>query len=339
MELDRPAHELHRFELDSILETAMRSTNAIDPEILTHLHVQLLGDFEGDLGWDIFTLKYSVKGPLATMLEQSMCKYQQLFRQLWRMKHVELVLSSRIWKEQISNAKLLRSLQPELDTTTRSLNRLTAQMVHFIHQMQYYISCEVIECLWSRMMERVRRATNLDQIFDAHTEFLIEVQVNLFMENLDIYMRMDNVLKSIFKLELWQQTFYRVCMAELQARNDMAKQIALSERKGQFGVTAEQADKRTADLKAFQFAIKRSQSDLDMMANEYELYVRQFLLLLTSSTEESTQMFGTRLDFNEYYKKRDQRLADPLTFAKLRQSLAYNTRMSVSHTNLPFSKN
>lgn len=317
----------------------MRSTNAIDPEILTHLHVQLLGDFEGDLGWDIFALKYSVKGPLATMLEQSMCKYQQLFRQLWRMKHVELVLSSRIWKEQISNAKLLRSMQSELDATTRCLNRLTAQMVHFIHQMQYYISCEVIECLWTRMMDRVRRATNLDQIFGAHTEFLQEVQDNLFMEDEDIYLRMDNVLKTIFKLELWQQAFYRLCMAELQSRQDMEKQIKISERSGQFGVTTEQVEKRAADLKTFQSAIKRSLSDLTKMANEYELYVRQFLVLLTSSTDESTQMFGTRIDFNEYYKKRDQRLNDPLTFAKLRQSLAYNTRMSVSHTTLQFVKN
>lgn len=317
----------------------MRCTNAIDPEILSHLHVQLLSDFEGDLGWDIFALKYSVKGPLATMLEQSMCKYQELFRQLWLMKHVELVLSSRIWKEQISNAKLLRTMQPELDTTTRILNRLTAQMVHFIHQMQYYISCEVIECLWSRMMDRVRRATNLDQIFGAHTEFLEEVKENLFMDNEDIYLRMNNVLKSIFKLELWQNTFYRLCMTELAARQDMEKQIKLSERKGQFGVTSEQVDKRSEDLKTFQSAIKRSKSDLEKMANEYELYVRQFLLLLTSSTEESTQMFGTRLDFNEYYKKRDQRLADPLTFAKLRQSIAYNTRMRVSHTSLSFVKN
>lgn len=255
------------------------------------------------------------------------------------MKHVELVLSSRIWKEQISNAKLLRPLQPELDHTTRSLNRLSAQMVHFIQQMQYYISCEVIECLWSRMMERVRSATDLDTIFCAHTDFLNQVQVNLFMENDDLYMRMDNVLKSIFKLELWQQTFYRLCMTELQARQDLEANIRLSERKGQFGVTSEQLALRKSERDAFAFALKRSHKELEKMAAEYELHVRQFLLLLTSSTEESTQMFGTRLDFNEYYKKRDQRLADPMTFAKLRQSLAYNTRMSSSHTTLQFAKN
>lgn len=36
-----------------------------------------------------------------------MCKYQLLFKPLWRMKHFEFVLSSKIWKEQMSNAKVI----------------------------------------------------------------------------------------------------------------------------------------------------------------------------------------------------------------------------------------
>lgn len=61
---------------------------------------------KGDMGWDVFVLRYTVRGPLSTMLEPSMSKYITLFKPLWRMKHLELVLSSKIWKEQISNAKV-----------------------------------------------------------------------------------------------------------------------------------------------------------------------------------------------------------------------------------------
>lgn len=90
------------------MDAAIRSTNAQydDPEILNHLDVRLMNNFEGDTGWDIFTLQYTVRGPLSTMLEPSMAKYLQLFRHLWRIKHLEYVLSSKIWREQICNAKV-----------------------------------------------------------------------------------------------------------------------------------------------------------------------------------------------------------------------------------------
>lgn len=65
-----------------------------------------MNSFDGDSGWDVFTLQYTVRGPLSTMLELSMAKYLQLFKHLWRLKHLEYVLSAKIWKDQKSNAKV-----------------------------------------------------------------------------------------------------------------------------------------------------------------------------------------------------------------------------------------
>lgn len=90
------------------MDAAIRSTNAQydDPEILNHLDVRLATPCDGDIGWDILSLQYTVRGPLATMLEPSMSIYQVLFKPLWRMKHMEFVLSSKIWKDQKCNAKV-----------------------------------------------------------------------------------------------------------------------------------------------------------------------------------------------------------------------------------------
>lgn len=60
----------------------------------------------GDYGWDIFTLMFTVRGPLATMLEPSTKTCKTIFKPLWQMKHLEYVLSSKIWKDQICNAKV-----------------------------------------------------------------------------------------------------------------------------------------------------------------------------------------------------------------------------------------
>lgn len=94
------------------MDAAIRSTNAQydDPEILNHLDVRLLNPFDGDTGWDIISLQYTVRGPLATMLEPSMHNYQILFRPLWRMKHMEFLLSSKIWRDQMCNVKVSSDL-------------------------------------------------------------------------------------------------------------------------------------------------------------------------------------------------------------------------------------
>lgn len=128
--MDRPCKELHIYELNSILDAAIRSTTAKhdDPEITNQLTVSMLNDFHSeclnsvglfvlliylspiafsaDRGWDVFTLHYTVRGPLSTMLEPSMIKYHMLFKRLWALKHVEYVVCSKIWKDMICHAKV-----------------------------------------------------------------------------------------------------------------------------------------------------------------------------------------------------------------------------------------
>lgn len=333
-ELDRPAKELHQYELATILDTAIRATNAQydDPEVIGQLEVRLLRDYEDDLGWDTFTLRYSVQGPLATMLEQSMPKYQQLFKPLWRMKHLELVLSAKVWREQIHGEKMLRPLmRRELAATSKRLHLVTHQMVHFIHQMLYYILFEVIECQWTEMLAGVRRARTLDDIFAAHDRFLRQVRRDAFLENDDeIYLRMSSVFNAIAKLEGWQDEYYGLCFEELGERKKLAEEVKRSKKKGEFGVTAERMAVREAECKAFGFSLQQMHADLDKIGVDYEMCVRKFLLLLARSADTNIQLFGTRLDFNEYYKKRDGQLDVPLTFAQLRQSALYTSKNSMS---------
>ncbi|KAK2118713.1 Gamma-tubulin complex component 3 [Saguinus oedipus] len=49
---------------------------------------------------------------------------------------------------------------------------LASEMVHFIHQMQYYITFEVLECSWDELWNKVQQAQDLDHIIAAHEVFL-----------------------------------------------------------------------------------------------------------------------------------------------------------------------
>lgn len=126
------------------MDAAIRSTNAQydDPEILNHLDVRLMSPCDGDIGWDILSLQYTVRGPLATMLEPSMRIYQVLFKPLWRMKHMEFVLSSKIWKDQKCNSKVrtIKDLFVSVQKKVRAKENVFSNFI--FDQKQKIKSCE-----------------------------------------------------------------------------------------------------------------------------------------------------------------------------------------------------
>lgn len=68
-ELRKPASEINSHNLTSILDSAIRSTNAQyeDASILRRLDVRLLEQCPGDTGWDIFSMDYNMEGPIGTV--------------------------------------------------------------------------------------------------------------------------------------------------------------------------------------------------------------------------------------------------------------------------------
>lgn len=182
------------------MAASVRTTSQFDdPEILQNLDVKLIFPLSGDKGWDIFTLKYTVEGPLATILERSMVRYQELFKPLWRAKQVEFVLSN-IYKEKMLNSKLLRNLEKTLNPVTYRLHLYTSEMIHFINQIQYYILVEVIECSWSTFNQRVLEAQALDDILEAHMQFLETVKCGIYLNNgtsKNLYLNLQVVYDSI----------------------------------------------------------------------------------------------------------------------------------------------
>lgn len=51
------------------LDAALRATSAAtdDPDILKRVDVRLQRTMDGDRGWDVFSLQYHIKGPMAAV--------------------------------------------------------------------------------------------------------------------------------------------------------------------------------------------------------------------------------------------------------------------------------
>lgn len=222
-------------------------------------------------------------------------------------------------------------MEKELNPVFHRLYLYTSQMIHFIHQIQYYILFEVVECSWTKLLDKVQKATALDDILEAHNEFLYDVKIGAFLEdNGLIHGSLENVFTASIKLEAWQDRFYENCLNELNARRKFNAQIKTSDKAGTYGITAESRLERDQSHKLFEMFACEAKKQLEKIGTDYEYAVRQFLLLLASlQNQPDILQFGIRLDFNEYYKNRDQRLSAPLTFEHMRMSTMHRSSVGM----------
>ncbi|KAB1267567.1 Gamma-tubulin complex component 3, partial [Camelus dromedarius] len=322
-ELVRPATTLYQHNLTGILETAVRATNAQfdSPEILKRLDVRLLEVSPGDTGWDVFSLDYHVDGPIATVFtRECMSHYLRVFNFLWRAKRLEYILTD-IRKGHMCNARLLRGMPvtrgrgagvgvPEFSGVLHHCHILASEMVHFIHQMQYYITFEVLECSWDELWNKVQRAQDLDHIIAAHEVFLDTIisRCLLDADSRALLNQLRAVFDQIIELQSTQDAIYRAALEELQRRLQFEERKKQREVEGQWGVTAAEEEQEAQRTREFQESIPKMCSQLRILTHFYQGIVQQFLVLLTTSSDESLRFLSFRLDFNEHYRAREPRL-------------------------------
>ncbi|KAA8579819.1 hypothetical protein FQN60_006912 [Etheostoma spectabile] len=288
-ELVRPATTLYQHNLTGILETAVRATNAQydNAEILKRLDVRLLEV--------VFT-------------RECMGHYLRVFNFLWRAKRMEYTLTD-IWKGQMCNAKLLKTM-PELSGVLHQCHILASEMVHFIHQMQYYITFEVLECSWDELWNRVQQAQDLDHIIAAHDMFLDSIISRCLLDNnsRSLLTQLRAIFDQIIEFQSAQDSLYRSALEELALRLQFEEKKQQREDEGKWGVTAEQVAEEKKRIQEFQDTIPKMRSQLRILTHFYQSIVQQFLVLLMTSTDESLRFLSFRLDFNEHYRAREPRL-------------------------------
>uniref|UniRef100_A0A4X2KD37 Uncharacterized protein n=1 Tax=Vombatus ursinus TaxID=29139 RepID=A0A4X2KD37_VOMUR len=287
-ELVRPATTLYQHNLTGILETAVRATNAQfdSPEILKRLDVRLL---------EVFT-------------RECMSHYLRVFNFLWRAKRMEYILTD-IRKGHMCNAKLLKNM-PEFSGVLHQCHILASEMVHFIHQMQYYITFEVLECSWDELWNKVQQAQDLDHIIAAHEVFLDTVISRCLLDSDSrvLLNQLRAVFDQIIELQNAQDAIYRAALEELQRRLQFEEKKKQNEIEGQWGITAAEEEEEAKRIREFEESIPKMCSQLRILTHFYQGIVQQFLVLLTTSSDESLRFLSFRLDFNEHYKAREPRL-------------------------------
>ena len=146
--LSKPAQQLHRHHLVSLVEAAVRASHSSPTEaeptlLLRHLDVSLNKGPKAT-GWDAFALDYRVGAPCDTIFSTSaLASYRRLFTFLWQLKRVEHSLTA-VWRKHCTASRLLSTLHR--DPTRHGCYVLRNEMVHLIYNLQYYLMFEVNEC-------------------------------------------------------------------------------------------------------------------------------------------------------------------------------------------------
>jgi gamma-tubulin complex component 3 len=308
-DLAKPAELLYVHNLTSTLEGAIRATNAqFDPsDMLKRLDVRLLDISPGDSGWDVFSLDYHVDGPISTVFTpETMLQYLRIFNFLWRAKRMEFTLA-RLWRDQMANFKPLQEIN-EFRPVLHYCHTLSAAMVHFMNQLQYYVTFEVLEFGWAKLQSEVSSATDLDQIITAHNKFLSDMTTRLLLEEAsqELLTQLRAVFDLVVGLQHKQELIIPQCCEELERRKRFELRKEKRATVGQWGTTERESEEEQIRRDHFiKTNVESFKSQLDVLHKAYKRMVEEFLEKLAQQKDENLRFLAVRLDYNQHYKDKD----------------------------------
>ncbi|CAK8695080.1 unnamed protein product [Clavelina lepadiformis] len=309
-ELSKPANLLYRHNLSGPVEAAVRASNAQfeDADVLTRLDFRLLEINPGDFGWDVFSLDYHLDPPLNTLITPDvMLVYLRIFIFLWRAKRMEYNLAL-IWTGMMEQSRRLAPVLPHLQSVLHNGHVLAAEMVHFVHQMQYYIAFEVLECSWADFQSKLKAAKDFDEVIAAHHAFLECLMKRCLLDesSSNLLMQLRSIYDQIVKFELLQKDIYQQSTFEMEAREKYDARLKDSENKGVLGMDAEKEEEEIKRRREFRkTTIPGMRARLRVCACAYQDMVVKFLRQLGKESDANLRNLSWRLDFNEHYCSKD----------------------------------
>ena len=222
-ELCKPATDLMFHNLQRLLDKAITETNAQydPPGIISRLDVRLLTSSPNDVGWDVFSLDYSMDGPLKTVFTtESLLRYLRIFNFLWRVKRMEYTICAT-WRFQKSNMEKFRGIN-EIYEIIHQSNIISSEMLRLVQNLNFYIMFEVLECSWKVLCEKLEEAKDMDQVIAANENFIetIVTQLLLDQKSKEIASELRTIFDLIVKISTLNENFHVIATNEVKARND-----------------------------------------------------------------------------------------------------------------------
>ena len=282
--LNDNTNKVHKHNLVSILENAIRASNAQndDIEIISKLSIRLEEFSALDNVWDIFVLRYQVDLPLNSIFNDlAMNDYTRIFKLLWKIKRVVFYMNS--YQETSSFIKL-----QELDDIRNILHKcqmLRLEIQHFINNLYHYLMVEIHETAWNTLVKSIEKAEDFDQVLFSHQQFLQTITERAFLnkENEKILQRLHKMLALGLRFKFTQEILIKSAFDELDRQEKMKEGDSESQFYFMSCISVE------------------SVNDIEMIYADFSEEIQIFRRLLVDSGKGYLKILCLRLDFNEFY--------------------------------------
>lgn len=208
-ELKKPANQIYKHNLLSILDSAIKASNAQfhDQECLRKLNVKLMDISMGDTGWDIFVMEYNVETPLTAVFSKDLLKsYQTLFFFFWKLKRLEYSQNQQIWRNFMTMAHGLKNAFEHLRPHIHKSLLFNQKIIQFVSTLHNYFTLEVLETQYKKLVEKFNKIEYLDDLIEIHKDFVSSVidQSLLNQDNSSLYKKILEIFELIFRFKTSQ---------------------------------------------------------------------------------------------------------------------------------------
>ncbi len=160
---------------------------------------------------------------------------------------------------------------------------LLQRMLNFVQNLQYYMTCEVLEPNWRQLEEGLRSVSNIDDVLLMHNDFLDKCLRDCMLSNRE-------VLKTMSRLLAMCTNFTKhIQLAGTQDQHSGKEQVQRSE--------------STAGRSRLLSVEEGVPSVLQMVTECEKRFTAELMqLLVYSISSESVGNMVARLDYNGFYK-------------------------------------
>ncbi|XP_068759529.1 gamma-tubulin complex component 6-like isoform X2 [Montipora capricornis] len=118
---------------------------------------------------DFLELRYAVEWPVNIVItEKSIAKYNKIFSFMLRLKRLSWVLRD-IW---FHLKHIACSRDAAMSPQLRQLQLFRHEMQHFVHNLEGYLSNQILNVTWSEFQEGLVNVSSLDDLHNQHAEYL-----------------------------------------------------------------------------------------------------------------------------------------------------------------------
>lgn len=184
---------------------------------------------------------------------------------------------------------------PEAAGLFHSCQLVLQEQMHYLSQIQYYVTFEVLECGWHDFEVSLEKCKDLDELLKAHQRFLDKLMGSCLLNqsSQDIAGKIRGTFDSVGTFQDLLKDLFTICETELTRRQSEKLTTGYSH-------STEETQKRNE----FKKYIKSNlHPKVEVRKNAWRKLVTDMLSGLLSEEDEYLRSLAWRLDFSRHYYK------------------------------------